>query len=225
MVIGTSAAVVAVRLPDACGAAMERDGIVAKPPYGMGERAWWLLQAVAAVPPGTWSAAAGTAPGELLTAAGRGEWRDILVPAWRAAAVRHADAAWAEALVASPLRRPWTLPGVDSSAGALLDILPADRAEAVALAAVADRDAAEASALLSSIRRQWSPELTRAVLDRIGILSFGGDHALRPLLASLAPRMHPAAVLDAVAVRPQAFTGAWADLLHHRHAMLEALKR
>ena len=224
-VTGKAAPTIEVRLPDACDAAMERDGITAKPPYGMGERGWWLLQAVAAVPPGTWSAAAGAEPGELLAAAGRGEWRDVLVPAWSAAAVRHADAAWAEALVASPAREAWTLPGLDGSAGALLDLLPADHAETVAFAAVAKRGPAEASALLGSIRRPWSAELTRAVLDRLGIVNHGGDWAMRTLLGTLAPRMHPAAVLEAFAARPQAFTGAWADLLQHRHAMLEALKR
>jgi hypothetical protein len=224
-VTGGAAPVVEVRLPEACDAAMERDGIVAKPPHGLGERAWWLLQAVAAVPPQTWSRAAGAEPAELLAAAARGEWRDVLIPAWSAAAVRHADAAWAQALLAGPPREPWTVPGVDNSAGGLLDLLPADRAEAVALAAVAGRDVAAAVGLLGSVRRPWSAELTRAVLGRIAPLNPGGDWAMRQLLASLAPRMHPAAALDAVAAHPQAFTGAWVALLHHRHAMLEALKR
>jgi hypothetical protein len=223
-VTGRAAPTLDVRLPDACDAAMERDGIVAKPPYGMGERAWWLLQVVAAVPPQTWSAATGAEPGELLAAAGRGEWRDVLVPAWSAAAVRHADAAWAEALLASPAQ-PSALPGVDASAGAQLDLLPAERAEAVALASLGHRGVAPALALLGGIRRPWSAELTRAVLGRIGTLSTGGDWALRTQLASLAPRMHPAAALKEIAARPQEFTGAWADLIHHRHAMLEALKR
>src|SRR5262249_16912295 len=43
-----------IDLPDACDDAMQRDGIEAKPPQGVGEKSWWLQQMAGAVPPARW---------------------------------------------------------------------------------------------------------------------------------------------------------------------------
>ena len=43
-----------IALPDDLDAAMIRDGISRTPPRGIGERAWWLLQLVAATPLAVW---------------------------------------------------------------------------------------------------------------------------------------------------------------------------
>ena len=50
-------AAISVTLPAECDKAMARDGVEAKPPADnrkLGEKAWWLLQMLAAVPPSTW---------------------------------------------------------------------------------------------------------------------------------------------------------------------------
>lgn len=62
-----SAPAIAVEAPHECDAGMERDGVVAKPPGGRGERSWWLGQLVEAAPLATWPARlGGRGPGEIL---------------------------------------------------------------------------------------------------------------------------------------------------------------
>jgi len=87
-----------VGLPAAADAVLVRDGVEAKPPAGIGERAWWLAQIIAAVPPATWTAAWSLAPNAVLRAADDNEWREPVVAGWLSATERHRDAAWAAAL-------------------------------------------------------------------------------------------------------------------------------
>ena len=84
--------------PPAADAAMVRDGVEAKPPQGLGERAWWLAQILAAVPPSTWTSAWSLEPEALLKAASGHEWHDALVTGWLIATERHRDEKWAAAL-------------------------------------------------------------------------------------------------------------------------------
>jgi len=228
-VTGGGAASIEVYLPDACDKAMERDGISSKPPYGVGERAWWLLLALAAVPPRTWSEASRCTPPELIGAARKTEWRDVLVPGWAAATVRHRDAEWAQPLVLRPERAHWTVPGADTSSDALFSVLPPERAEAVMLEMLgplkALGDSNSTLALLAGLRHRWSAELTRAVVRRATARDLSGEYYLRQALTAVARHMDPAAALDELARTRSASTPAWVDLLHHRHAMLEALKR
>src|SRR6266545_2573685 len=46
-----------VTAPETCDKAMRRDGIAAKPPSGIGERAWWLEEILARAPLSTWDPA------------------------------------------------------------------------------------------------------------------------------------------------------------------------
>ncbi|HET7460014.1 MAG TPA: DUF5691 domain-containing protein [Longimicrobium sp.] len=228
-VTGGGAVSLEVHLPDACDKAMERDGIGAKPPHGVGERAWWLAQALAAVPPRTWSDAGGAAPAELIGAARKTEWRDVVVMGWTAAAVRHRDAEWAQPLALKPEHPHWTLPGADTSRDALFAVLPPGRTEAVVLEMLGPirvlGDSSSTLTLLAGLRHRWSAELTRAVVRRATAREPSGDYYLRMAMTIAAPRMDAAAALDELAHARPASTPAWVDLLHHRHAMLEALKR
>jgi len=228
-VTGGAAPLVEVSLPEACDAAMERDGIAAKPPQGQGERAWWLLQAVAAVPPRAWSDAARATPAEVLAAARRGEWGEVLAGGWRLAAVRHGDAGWARALLAERTRPAASIPGFPVSPQALLRVLPPDDAEAWLLAVIEPvkslADAPAALGLAAALHHPWSAALTQAVVRRAASANPRAEWAVGNLLGSVAPRLDPAAALREVAAFPTPPIGAWVDLLHHRHAMLEALKR
>ncbi|MZD54956.1 DUF5691 domain-containing protein, partial [Streptomyces sp. SID5606] len=91
---------IAVEAPHECDAGMERDGVVAKPPGGRGERSWWLGQLVEAAPLATWPARlGGRGPGEIVALPVADGWRSELHAAWCRAAVRQRDGAWARALL------------------------------------------------------------------------------------------------------------------------------
>jgi hypothetical protein len=152
-----------VALPDACDRAMARDGVEPKPPAqrrGMGERAWWLLQMLGAVPPSTWAAGWHARPPELVAAARAGEWGALLCEGWAVAALAHQDAEWALALLrAEPARAD--LLGILQPAeqeALLLDMLRGD---------VAPLHEHPVLDLLRRTRHTWSPALTRAVLGAV----------------------------------------------------------
>jgi hypothetical protein len=89
---------VTARPPERFNPEWETDGISAKPPRGVGERAHWLMQAVALVDPAHWSERAGMPPSELTRAAWRGEWGIALMIAWSRAALSHDSSEWIVAL-------------------------------------------------------------------------------------------------------------------------------
>jgi hypothetical protein len=90
-----------VTLPAAADPALIRDGVDPKPPPATGERAWWLSQILAAVPPSTWTSAWSLEPTAVLRATEGHDWREPVVAGWLAATERHRDPAWAEALWAN----------------------------------------------------------------------------------------------------------------------------
>jgi Family of unknown function (DUF5691) len=94
-----------VELPTACDKSMIRDGIDLKPgPHvKIGEREWWLREVVSAVPTAEVSKRLGVEPTRIIAGA-PDDWRESLRYAWAVSAVRHSDAEWAEALLASDVR-------------------------------------------------------------------------------------------------------------------------
>ncbi|MEU7154926.1 DUF5691 domain-containing protein [Streptomyces chrestomyceticus] len=92
-----------VQAPCACDAAMQRDGVVPRPPTGRGERAWWLSQLLEAAPLECWSDwLGGRGPAEIVALPVADGWRTELHDAWCRAAVRQRDVAWTRALLGSP---------------------------------------------------------------------------------------------------------------------------
>ena len=85
--------VIAVEPPAECDADMRRDGVIAKPPAGIGERAWWLEQELARAPLSTWGD-----PGFLRHSIEEGWDVVVLRGLARAASIQH-DSAWADALL------------------------------------------------------------------------------------------------------------------------------
>jgi hypothetical protein len=89
-----------ITLPEERGEEMIRDGIVKVPPHSqIGERAWWLQQVLSAVPPSFWLQCSQRTINELLKAAKKSEWSQVLLNGWSRAAVGFGDVEWIESLL------------------------------------------------------------------------------------------------------------------------------
>ncbi|KWT57545.1 hypothetical protein ADL21_34110 [Streptomyces albus subsp. albus] len=109
----TSAWTLVVEAPRECDAAMQRDGVVLRPPTGRGQRAWWLGQLLEAAPLDCWSRwLGGREPAAIVALPVADGWRTELHDAWCRAAVRQRDVAWTRALLGPPgAAQPGTGPG------------------------------------------------------------------------------------------------------------------
>jgi hypothetical protein len=161
-------------LPPECDKAMARDGIETKPGRsGFGERAWWLLQMVAAIPPSTWTAAWGRTPKEIITSVLESEWRSALLQGITRAALRRRDATWIESLLEAAPRTESLIDVTEA-----ITILPADARESALLrllrakhdpAALADTRSVpdDGLILLISYRQPWGEALSSYFLEQI----------------------------------------------------------
>jgi hypothetical protein len=196
-----------LRLPTEVDAGMARDGIVAKAPAGVGQRAWWLHQMVAATPLRTW---AGPSVVE--------EVDPLLRPAFAAAAARQGDEEWALVL----LERD------DVHEPGLLRAVPPERARQV----VADRVmrlglTREVLELLDEVPLPWGPVLSGAVVERLdeAMKRPRRDAALRAKIVDLGLRLDPSlpATLDEHTMWWSDVVGWFLDLLTFRAEMREEL--
>ncbi|MDO7852089.1 SWIM zinc finger family protein [Hymenobacter convexus] len=90
----------AVTLPDKWGADWQRDGIEQHTAdYPGGERAGWLGQVLALIPPRHWVEQWQVSPSQAVAMAAASDWPTVLLPAWLRAAYLHEDAAFARALL------------------------------------------------------------------------------------------------------------------------------
>jgi hypothetical protein len=196
------AARIEVTLPESCDAAMIRDGVEAKAHPAVGEKAGWLLQMLSVVAPATWPALWNAAPADLVRAAGASEWQQVLLQGWAAAAVRHGDPMWAEALLGalSALR-------TDDTLNHLIALLPVARWEALVLDSLRAnagplRMNHPAGVLLQARPALWSAALSRAVLDRllpaIGAGKLPPHWDVRQLLQQAACSLAPAVLPEAL---------------------------
>ncbi|TMC39209.1 MAG: hypothetical protein E6J28_03970 [Chloroflexi bacterium] len=81
-----------VNPPAECDAGMVADGIEPKAPKGVGERAYWMRQVLALVPPSHW-------PPDYFNAGVKSDWAEALLIGWSEAAVRFQDAKWCALLI------------------------------------------------------------------------------------------------------------------------------
>ncbi|RTQ45593.1 hypothetical protein EJV47_24170 [Hymenobacter gummosus] len=95
-----------VTLPEAWDAGWLADGIEQKDARYTGEKAAWLGQLLALVPPQRWAAHWQVGPDKLLQLAAAGEWSDLLLGAWREALHLHRAADWALAYLGLQLANP-----------------------------------------------------------------------------------------------------------------------
>jgi hypothetical protein len=141
--------------------AMLRDAIDKKPPSGagLGERAWWTMQAIAAIPPSYWCEQFKLTASDLVEAAKRGQWSELLIQAWRTATIRNADVDWLEVLGAGDL-------APDVTAKALLLAMPPAAREHVVIRLL-KREISWAHFLAACCTHDWSVEFTAEFIDII----------------------------------------------------------
>src|SRR6266567_1026378 len=84
--------------PTAIDKQWQRDGIVARAPQGVGERAWWLMQVMERIPPAHWEEHFAAPPAKLIASVRPKEWEQTLIEGWSQAAIRFNDAQWILAL-------------------------------------------------------------------------------------------------------------------------------
>ncbi|MET8857489.1 DUF5691 domain-containing protein [Streptomyces sp. NPDC004579] len=170
--------VITVEAPHECDAAMERDGVVPKPPARRGERSWWLGQLVEAAPLSVWGdRLGGRSPEEVVALPVADGWQGELHAAWCRAAVRQRDPAWSRALLGPPSAPEAGGPGAVSLAerSKLLATLGAgERADWVA-GFIGTHGLSEAFQLLGVCAVPWAGGLGRAVVDALDIARDAGS--------------------------------------------------
>lgn len=118
----------------------------------MGERAWWLRETVARIPPWRWG------PAEpLVAAAAASDHARALLEGWAVAAARFPRRDWAEALLAQPLE-------ADMARRLVTALPPADREAVVAQPELLPACTHPWSAEFS---RRWEAHVTRELVPRV----------------------------------------------------------
>ncbi|MEU4271419.1 DUF5691 domain-containing protein [Streptomyces sp. NPDC026092] len=172
-------ATIVVEAPHECDAGMQRDGVVATPPAGRGERSWWLGKLVDSAPLSCWPARfAGRSAEEIVALPVADDWAGELHAAWCRAAVRQRDADWSRALLGSPATPPATGPGTSSLAerAQLLSTLPDEERARWVASFIAAHGLSEAFQLLGVCTVPWSEPLGGAVIDALDIARDAGSY-------------------------------------------------
>jgi hypothetical protein len=171
LVSAGSSGVVEIEPPRSLDADAERDGIPKKPPQGVGERAFWLAEILARVPPNHWTSRFACSAAELVNAVRDSEWREAVLLGFRDAAIRFESAEWASAVWDEAVKRE----ADSASAARLLALLPASELESRALSLLRDPSSMPAYTpqLLARVPAPWSQEfshryvtLTRALVEK-----------------------------------------------------------
>jgi hypothetical protein len=235
---------VEVRAPGQCDRSMQRDGVAARPPTGVGQRAWWLEEVLARTPMQTWSS-----PDDLLRLPIPDDWAGVVRRGLGRAAAAQGNGEWAAALVdrlwpeATAAQRPEDRLLLEALYEALPASQRADRAAQVLRNDPGRATAAGVERLLELCPRPWPPSLAGAALDAIAVLVRGGASTWRLAgLVTLAGTRLPL-VMDGTptAVRVELLRSAFAqdrptdprlgtidqltEVLRFRHEMHEELAR
>jgi hypothetical protein len=149
--------------PESFAASWERDGIEERQPEGVGQRAWWMRQILSRAGLALWTERTGMAPDAILESLTQGDYFDDAAASLVAAATSAGDPDWSAALVRSLFDRA----SVDvASIAALLEGLPDDRRESLALETIAKGrlTSVDRWTLLTSFDRQWSPAFSASTM-------------------------------------------------------------
>jgi len=239
------AARIDLTLPDALDAAMRRDGIGAAPHPGLGEKAGWVVDMLAAVDPDVWPRHFDRPPRGCLALAEHSEFATVFVRGWALALQRHAQddpsprlQAWLRDVTAWWLAVPAQREAVpdsvfdvaaahfaqdaDGASSALFDVLPGKWIADGACVHLLARLAAGAA-------DTWPATLSRHAMRRLypvlpALADTGHPWLVRQLLSSLALVLDPAtaAAFDPVRVPDaqwQSAVDAFFDLVRLRHEM------
>ncbi|MFI9204789.1 DUF5691 domain-containing protein [Streptomyces sp. NPDC053048] len=168
---------VVVEAPHECDGAMQRDGVVAKPPSGRGERSWWLSQLVEAAPLGIWCERLGVGrAAEAVALPVADGWQPDLHAAWCRAAVRQGDAEWARALLGPATSPPAPASSSWLDPAKLLSALPAGERAGWVAEFVAAHGLSEAFRLLGVCAVPWAEPLGRSVVDALDAAREAGGY-------------------------------------------------
>jgi hypothetical protein len=227
-------------LPASLDAAMRRDGIGAAPHPGLGDKAGWVVDMLAAVDPQVWTTHLDRTPLACLELAEHSEFAAVFVRGWALAVQRHDGVrAWLRGfLVWSAGTRPSQREVVPDS---LFDVAAAHIAQDDALFdALAGKWIGDGfpmrllTRLAAGAPHAWSAHMSRRALERLRtsllpLPDMGHPWLVRQMLSSLALVLDPGAVvaLEAdlrAAWQPDAeWTGAvddFFDLVRLRHEMI-----
>ncbi|WP_440064003.1 DUF5691 domain-containing protein [Streptosporangium sp. OZ121] len=197
--------------PVACDSALERDGVRAKAPRGIGQRSWWLQQTVARTPLGVWPRLLGRPPRDLVRMK-IVDWGREVMAGWVRASVLQADPEWALELFA------WD-PLAD-----LLAALPRDKQEIVAADFVRRHGLdGQLIMVLGGAAAPWGPTLATAVLQKIIDVSGTQPWNLGELTKLAGERIDPALHGMAGRLSPEPSIQEVAALLRFRDDMLKEL--
>ncbi|MBZ6473873.1 DUF5691 domain-containing protein [Streptomyces griseocarneus] len=168
---------IVVEAPHECDGGMQRDGVVAKPPAGRGERSWWLSQLVEAAPLAIWCERLGVGgAAEAVALPVADDWQPDLHAAWCRAAARQGDAEWSRALLGPATSPPAPASSSWLDPAKLLSALPpAERAGWVA-EFVAAHGLSEAFRLLGVCAVPWAEPLGAAVVDALDTARRAGGY-------------------------------------------------
>jgi hypothetical protein len=184
-----------VNTPDSCDENMQRDGVEPQPPPGvqMGEKAWWLMQMLSAVPPAAWSAQWNRKPAQILAVIRKHEWEEALYQGWQAAAAAFQDSEWLEALLFSDLQRTNKPVNTD-----LFAQLPTESRGKLMVSLLQEHPSLAydqpASLYLAACHFPWNEDLTRAFTLTVCAHLYKGDLPAwrwERLLRESAPYFHP----------------------------------
>ncbi|MEQ9356988.1 DUF5691 domain-containing protein [Coleofasciculus chthonoplastes] len=160
-------------LPDYNEQEITRDGIDSKqPPQLLGNKAWIILQIVAATPLSLWSELQEESPAEWIKAAKRSEWDHSLVEGWAVAAMGQQNTEWAEVILPfSSTFKGYLIPQNKLIAG-LINVLSPEQRDSFLLnlfpsSKVPFDSTHPAFTLLTHCHSPWSAELTGIVLDGV----------------------------------------------------------
>jgi len=220
--------------PTACDKGMRRDGIVPRPPAGVGERAWWLEELLTRTPLRVWGE-----PEEFLSLPVTDEWAAVLRRGLARAAAGQREPGWATELTGRLTEEVAAGGRPDDRLllEALYDALPSDALAAIAVE-VLRRGLVGAAAVgvehvLELCPRPWPPALVEAVFGALD--DVGGRRSAGWRLAGLcelaALRLPAETAARATALAGglhsddpmSSIVGRFADTLRFRHDMLEEL--
>lgn len=161
-----------LELPAEFGRDWERDGLSEKPPEKTGQRAWWLIQVLAAIHPTFWESHFNATPTELLQRLPAPPWQVTLVEGWSRAALTYGASSWSSALWAwwdeyrrtTPQKEQQDVSGITKR---LLTSMPGPQAEEVMLNLLKASEhgpSDEWCGLLLYLPRPWSAEFAQVYL-------------------------------------------------------------
>ena len=231
-------------LPKVADEGLTRDGIDSKKsPHLLGEKAWTILQIIAATPLSVWYEIKGERPSEWIQAAKRSEWDRTLIEGWAVAALRQQNPEWAEVLLSVHGNFNGYLVAQDKLIQGLIGILPSERRDAFFLKLLQSSTAPfdskhPAFPLLCHYRYPWSAKLSRAVIESIrhyltntkNSYDWSLRSALKDFACYIMPSLGPelSASLATVVPKESAWASYWTEaideflaLVHFRQEMLK----